>query len=65
MVKIIDPGPDESVVKRAVCKSCGAKLEYVPNEVKHYDGRDYSGGPDGREWIVCPQCGKDVTLRSW
>ncbi|MFC1638020.1 hypothetical protein ACFL2R_01210 [Patescibacteria group bacterium] len=64
-VRVIEIKPDESVVKRVVCKSCGATLEYVPNDIKEYHGRDYSGGPDGREWITCPNCNKDVTLRSW
>lgn len=65
MVKIVNLGPDPSVVKHVICKSCGAKLEYVPNDVKEYHGHDYSGGPDGRTWIVCPNCNKDVTLSSW
>lgn len=65
MVKIIDETPDPSVVKRIICKSCGSLLEYIPNEVKKYSGRDYSGGPDGHEWIDCPKCGKSVILRSW
>mgnify|MGYP000598521541 CR=1 FL=1 len=65
MVQVIDEGPDPGVVKTTVCRGCGAKLAYVPNDVKAYRGRDISGGPDGREWVVCPACGKDVTLRSW
>jgi DNA-directed RNA polymerase subunit RPC12/RpoP len=65
VVKIIDPKPHESVVKQKICLNCGATLEYVPNDVKKYEGRDYSGGPDGHEWIDCPQCNKKVILKSW
>lgn len=63
MPKVV--GEDKSVVKRTSCRSCGAALEYLPIEVKEYHGRDMSGGADGREWIVCPRCGREVTLRSW
>lgn len=65
MVKVIDEGPDPSVVKQIVCRNCGAKLEYVPAEVLSYNGTDYSGGPDGCEYIICPKCKKQVVIRSW
>ena len=65
MVKVTNEGPDPSVVKSTICGLCGATLEYVPLEVQKYEGKDYSGGSDGREWIVCPKCGSDVTLESW
>jgi hypothetical protein len=64
-VRVIDPTPDPQVIKRISCNNCGARLEYVPNDVQSYNGTDYSGGPDGRTWIVCPQCNKDVTISSW
>lgn len=65
MVRIIDPIPAQSVVKQVLCLNCGVKLEYVPNDVKKVDGRDYSGGSDGHEFINCPSCSKKVILRSW
>lgn len=65
MVRIVDEGPDPSVVKQVVCRGCGAKLEYVPNDVKVRNGHDYSGGSDGCEWIGCPKFSKQVILRSW
>lgn len=65
MVRIVDDGPDPSVVEHVVCRCCGARLEYVPNDVKTRHGHDYSGGPDGSEWIDCPKCSKQVVLRSW
>lgn len=64
-VKVIKVAADPSVVKQVVCKSCGATLEYVPNDVKSYSGTDYSGGPDGHTWIDCPNCTKKVILTSW
>ena len=65
-VRIIDAKPDPSAVKRVVHRSgCGATLEYVPNDVKTRNGTDYSGGPDGEEWIDCPNCNKKVILKSW
>lgn len=63
MVKVV--GEDPQAVKWATCRSCAAKLEYTQSEVKRYDGKDYSGGSDGREWIDCPRCGHEVVLRSW
>lgn len=65
-VRIVDPTPDPKVEKFVSCtKGCGARLAYVPNDVKSYNGRDYSGGADGYEWIDCPQCGKKVVIKSW
>lgn len=63
MVEVI--GNDKKVSKKCTCGHCGARLQYLPLDVKKYEGKDISGGPDGREWIVCPKCGKDVTLKSW
>ena len=65
MVRVISAGPAPEVVKQVLCRNCGAVLEYTPHEVREYHGKDMSGGPDGQEWIDCPQCGKKVVLRSW
>jgi hypothetical protein len=64
-VKVIKVEPSKEVVKEAICKGCGATLEYVPNDVKSRHGTDYGGGPDGEEWIDCPNCQQRVVLRSW
>lgn len=64
-VRVIDEKPDPSVVKHAICKHCGVKLEYLPIDVKSVNGTDYSGGPDGCEFIECPKCNNQVILRSW
>ena len=63
MAKVI--GFNELLKKRCSCKQCSAIIEYTPGEVKENRGRDYSGGPAGREWIICPNCGKEVTIKSW
>lgn len=63
MVQVV--GKDQSAVKRVTCKQCASILEYTPSEVKKQEGRDISGGPDGREWINCPSCDHKVILRSW
>lgn len=64
MVKIISKKPDKSVIKRVVCKDCGATLEYVPNDVKTSTGT-YMGEASGSDYIKCPNCNKQVILRSW
>ena len=66
MTHVIEP-PKPEDFKRVKCKSCLALIGYTPNEIKKYSGTDYGGGPDGREWIICPNsgCGKDITLKSW
>jgi NTP pyrophosphatase (non-canonical NTP hydrolase) len=44
MVRIVKIEPHPSVVKEAVCRSCGATLEYVPKEVQTRTWMDYGGG---------------------
>ena len=64
-VKVVRTIPAREVVKKVTCGNCGATLEYVPNDVKRRDGTDYSGGPDGCEWVDCPSCNKQAVVRSW
>ena len=63
MVKIV--GRDDNHVKRVTCRVCASVLEYTLNEVKEYHGTDIGGGPDGCEWVDCPNCGKRAVIRSW
>lgn len=63
-VKVINPEPDSSVVKKKVCNNCGATLEYVPADVQHRDTTDYTGGSGFIEWIVCPNCKVEVTVKA-
>ena len=51
--------------KNIGCKNCGAMLEYYPIDVKCYSGTDIGGGPDGCEWVDCPECQSRVNIRSW
>lgn len=64
MPRVIKDAPQE---KQVVCPHCGRTIGYFKSDIKEYHGTDISGGPDGREWIVCPGkgCGEDITLRSW
>ena len=62
-VKVISKAP--VVTKKVTCHNCGYKLSYTNKDVKEYHGRDISGWPDGREWIVCANCKKDIILNSW
>jgi hypothetical protein len=66
MPRVVDPKPSPKVEKIVLCRDgCGATIAYVPNDVKSYSGSDYSGGPDGHEWIVCPNCRKRIIIRTW
>jgi exosome complex RNA-binding protein Rrp4 len=64
-------GYDDTAKSRVTCKSsryrvgCGAIVEYTRNDVKCYRGTDYSGGSDGRDYLLCPGCSEEITLRSW
>ena len=55
-VKVIDDTPDQSIVKRIICRNCGVKLEYVPNDVKTFRETDYTGSSDIISFINCPKC---------
>lgn len=63
MVKIV--GRDDTAVKRITCRGCASILEYTASEVKERHGKDYGGGPDGAEWVDCPNCGGTAVIRSW
>jgi predicted RNA-binding Zn-ribbon protein involved in translation (DUF1610 family) len=65
-MKIISVKPAKSVVKRVVCKDCGAKIEYTPNDViTLWSSRDYGGGPDGATGFKCPNCSKNIIITRW
>jgi len=63
MIKVIGNDPD--VVKRCTCKNCATILEYTQSDVDTHHGKDYSGGSDGYEYILCPVCWKEVILKAW
>ncbi len=63
MAKIVEPPKG----KRVECGSCGAVIEYMPEEVERRDGTDISGGPDGWERVKCPRegCPGHGYIRRW
>lgn len=65
MVTVVSTVPDQSVVKRVVCKNCGSTLEYVPKDIESHSYRDYTGGSDIDYFIKCPPCGHKVYVKSY
>lgn len=63
MAEII--GYDKTKLKTVTCGGCGAIVQYRKNEVRERHGRDYTGGPDGEEWVVCPGCGGKAIISAW
>lgn len=64
-MSVKDLGLVKSKMLKTICKNCFHELLYTPNDVHSYNGTDISGGPDGQEWINCPNCKKRSILRSW
>ncbi len=64
-VKVIDPTPDPAIVKRITCGGCGARLEYVPNDVEQRSVSDYTGDRDITNFIRCPNCKKEIVTSYW
>jgi RNase P subunit RPR2 len=62
-IKIIDIGPDASVVKKIICKHCGATLEYCPIDVVSVEIKSDSD-LDVTSWINCPNCGKMIRVEN-
>ena len=60
MVKVINDTPDQSVVKRTVCRNCGCTLEYVPFDIRSRKESDYTGSVDIYRFIQCPKCSHEV-----
>jgi len=61
-IKIIEEKPDASVVKQAICRNCGVKLEYVPADIKWNTYSDYGGGSDTVGHIGCPKCREAISV---
>lgn len=63
MVTIVKLAPHPTVVRQVVCKEgCGATLEFVPNEVQHRTWVDYGGDNNQVDYIICPNCSKEVQV---
>jgi len=63
MAKVI--GFDEKAKKKITCGECSAIVEYVPHEEQSYVHHDYGGGSDTIHYIICPNCGEQITTRIW
>lgn len=65
MVTVVSTVPHPSVVKEAVCKNCGATLNYVPADIKQRTVGDYLGDKETIHYIECPPCKHQVTVRGY
>lgn len=67
MIKVLERGPAPEVKKEIVCKSCGARLEYTPNDVVELSLGYVMGDLDIALGFKCPvpECGKSVVTESW
>lgn len=65
MVTVVKTEPHPSVVKEAVCRNCGATLNYVPADIKERLECDYGGGRDVVKYIKCPPCGNLITVKGY
>ena len=65
MVTVISTTPHPSVVKETICRNCGATLQYVPADINNKVVSDYTGDRDTVYYIVCPPCGKQVTVKGY
>jgi hypothetical protein len=63
-VRVIKTEPDESVILRRVCGTCGATLEFVPLDIQSYQHTDMGGGTDAVKYVECPQCKNRVILEA-
>lgn len=63
MVTIV--GKDASIPKRKTCRNCSSILEYTPVEVIKQSYTDVSQCRCVHEYIVCPCCGVNVTIRDY
>lgn len=61
-VRVIDEAPDPAVVRRATCRSCGARLEFVPIDILDGVDTDYTGGRDPYAFVRCPKCSREVRV---
>ena len=62
-VKVLRKGKDPKIVKEVSCNNCAAYLEYVPNDVDHYERHYYDGSSDTIYYIVCPECDHKVEVK--
>lgn len=61
-IRIVNEVPDPSVVKNVICRKCGVKLEYTPNDVHEQSYTDYSGSRETQRSIHCPKCHHTIVI---
>ena len=60
MIKIIEPGT-RTVTE---CAECGCKFSYENDDIEK-DGLLANNSVFlGKTWVVCPQCGTEIVLKS-
>lgn len=62
-IRIVEEKPDESVVKNAVCRLCGVKLEYLPIDIQSKLVYSYPNESETYSWIVCPKCQNEICVK--
>ena len=61
-VRVIDETPDPSVVRKATCRRCGARLEFVPLDIQNGVDIDYTGDRGPYAFVRCPKCKSEVRV---
>jgi len=51
MIKVLEHG-----VRKINCSNCKAKLQYEQEDIIA------EKRPNGKRWIICPDCGKEVII---
>ena len=51
MIKVLEHG-----IRKVTCPNCKAKLQYEQEDIIA------EKCPDGKRWIICPDCGKEIVL---
>lgn len=57
-------GKDPEHLHKGTCPQCSSKLEYTLSEVTYSYVRDYGGGGDDYNYIICPVCNPDGELKT-
>lgn len=52
MIKVLEHG-----IMKVTCPNCKAKLQYEQEDVIT------EKCPNGKKWIVCPDCGKEIIIK--
>lgn len=60
MIKIIKEG----TIKKCTCDECGCYFSYEDEDVLKKSNLSFSGTTLYRELISCPQCDKEIVLKS-